>query len=166
MLEASTIPRKEVVFLTDLQTASWRRPNPKGNDDGLKTSLAKLEAKQARSQVIDLGARAARTGRSMDLVLDPPIVTAGYPVVAKATIKNFGREPSGEFKVRLVLGDQIVDERPMTPRRPGESETDRDPVQASPRRATTPSTVADGRPAEDRRHAPAGRRRSARRSTS
>ncbi|MDB5353296.1 MAG: N-terminal double-transrane protein [Planctomycetota bacterium] len=114
VLEASTIPRKEVVFLTDLQTASWRRPNLKGNDDGLKTILAKLEAKKAQSQVIDLGAPGGKNRAVIDLTLDPPIVTMNTPVVAKATIKNFSRDPSGTFTVQLFLGDQHADERTMS----------------------------------------------------
>src|SRR4051812_13175809 len=48
VLAASTIPQKEVVFVTDLQTASWRKPD----DDGLKRLLAKLRAHRPRSVVI------------------------------------------------------------------------------------------------------------------
>ncbi len=110
VLESSSIPRKEVVFLTDLQKASWQRPDLKGNDDGLKTILARLESKRARSQVIDLGAAGGKNRAVVSLAIDPPIVTVGAPVVAKATVKNFGREPS-DIKVRLSIGDQIVEEQ-------------------------------------------------------
>ncbi len=112
VLETSNIPRKEVVFLTDLQTASWRRIDPKA-DDGLKNALARLDAKKARSQVIDLGASGGKNWAVVDLALDPSIVTVGAPVVAKATVKNFGREPTGDLRVKLSVGDQIVDERPL-----------------------------------------------------
>src|SRR5436305_2834802 len=50
VLESSTIPQKEVVFLTDLQAASWRRP-AEGEDEGLKQTLKRLEARQPRSVV-------------------------------------------------------------------------------------------------------------------
>ena len=60
MLDASTIAQKEVVFLTDLQAASWRPPA--GAADGLKRALASSMAREPHSIVIDLGKRAARTG--------------------------------------------------------------------------------------------------------
>jgi hypothetical protein len=41
VLESSSIERKEIVFLSDLQAVSWRRADPKGNDDGLKTLIAR-----------------------------------------------------------------------------------------------------------------------------
>src|SRR5207253_3659963 len=45
VLEASTIPQKEIVFLTDLQVASWRRPEGADNE-GLKRVLARIEARR------------------------------------------------------------------------------------------------------------------------
>src|SRR5215210_3395859 len=42
VLAASDIPQKEVVFLTDLQAASWRPGGTGGADEGLKRALAKL----------------------------------------------------------------------------------------------------------------------------
>src|SRR4051794_9838337 len=50
VLDASTISQKEVVFLTDLQVASWRKG---GDDGGLKRLLAKVESHRPRSVVID-----------------------------------------------------------------------------------------------------------------
>ena len=121
VLAQSTLPRKEVVFLTDLQTASWKRPDARGADS-LKNAVAKLDARNARSQVIDLGAAGGRNRAVVDVALSPPIVTANNPVVVRATIKNFGREPSGDFTAKLTVGDAVVDERPMR-LGPDESET-------------------------------------------
>ena len=53
MLEVSPIAQKEVVFLTDLQAASWRPPAEAA--DALKRAVARLEARRPRSVVIDLG---------------------------------------------------------------------------------------------------------------
>ena len=114
VLDASTVPRKEVVFLSDLQAASWKRPTRAGDDDGLKVLIAKLDAKKARSQVIDLGAAGGANTALIDLALEPRIATVGTPMIAKVTVKNFGRDPTGEFPVTLTLGDAIVDERPMS----------------------------------------------------
>ncbi len=54
VLDVSTIPQKEIIFLTDLQRTSWQRPAGTGKD-GLDRVLAKLEARQPRSVIIDLG---------------------------------------------------------------------------------------------------------------
>lgn len=121
VLAASTIPRKEVIFLTDLQAASWKRP---GSDSGesLKKAVAKLDARQAHSQVIDLGAAGGKNRAIVDMALDPPLVTTHTPVVVRATIKNFGRESTGDFVAKLAIGGAIADERPVR-LGAGESET-------------------------------------------
>src|SRR3954453_22549889 len=51
VLEASPIAQKDVVFLTDLQAASWRKRDA-DKDEGLKRALANIARRQARSVVI------------------------------------------------------------------------------------------------------------------
>src|SRR3954471_16566153 len=87
VLDASTINQKEVVFLTDLQTASWRRP---GDDDGLKRLLAKLEAHKPRSVVIDLGKSGGENRAVTDLRLSQPIVTVDQSTLIQAVVHNYG----------------------------------------------------------------------------
>src|SRR5262249_58597757 len=53
VLEVSPIAQKEVVFLTDLQAASWRLPADRV--DAAKRILARLDARKPRFVVIDLG---------------------------------------------------------------------------------------------------------------
>ena len=71
VLDVSPIAQKEVVFLTDLQAASWRPPEQ--GTDGLKRILARLEARRAA-----VGGdrpredRAARTARSPSLAWKHP----------------------------------------------------------------------------------------------
>lgn len=101
VLAGSDIPRKEVVFLTDLQAASWNRGG--GADEGLKRALARLSARRARSTVIDLGAPGGSNRAVTDLRLDPPIVTPGAPVTVRAVVRNFGRQGTGDVRARLVL---------------------------------------------------------------
>ena len=76
VLEASTISQKEVVFLTDLQTASWRKPDA-AKDEGLKRVLARIEARRPRSVVIDLGKKGGENRAVTSLRLTEPIVTVG-----------------------------------------------------------------------------------------
>jgi len=137
ILAASPLARKEVVFLTDLQTASWKRPET-NSGDRLKNAIAKLDARKVSSQVIDLGAIGGKNLAVVDVALEPPIVTVNTPVVVRATVKNFGRDPSGDIVAKLTVGDAVVDERPIR-LGAGESET----IAFRPSRFPTagPSTV-------------------------
>ena len=75
VLDVSSIAQKEVIFLTDLQAASWRPPAEA--TDALKRVLARLEARRPRSVVIDLGKSGGENRAVTDLKLDVPVVTVG-----------------------------------------------------------------------------------------
>lgn len=102
VLEVSNIPQKEVVFLTDLQTASWRKPGVAG-DEGLKRILARIEARRPRSVVIDLGREGGENRAVTDLRLNASVVTVGAPVLVRGVIRNFGSSRKDGLGVRLVV---------------------------------------------------------------
>ena len=102
VLAVSTIPQKEVVFLTDLQTASWRRPEGSG-DEGLKRILARVEARHPRSVVIDLGKSGGENRAVTDLRLNAPVVTAGSPTLVRAVVHNYGPSRADGVGVRLIV---------------------------------------------------------------
>jgi len=102
VLAVSTIPQKEVVFLTDLQTATWRRAGGPGAE-GWKRVLARIESRHPRSVVIDLG-RAGDANRAVtDLRLNAAVVTAGSPTLVRAVVRNFGPSRADGVGVRLVV---------------------------------------------------------------
>jgi hypothetical protein len=104
VLEAETsITQKEIVVLTDLQAASWRRPEGRASDEGLKRVLARIEARRPRSVVINLGKEGDENRAVTDLKLNTPIVTVGAPVVVTATVHNFGPTGKDSVNVRLVV---------------------------------------------------------------
>jgi Aerotolerance regulator N-terminal/von Willebrand factor type A domain len=106
VLEVSTIPRKEVIFLTDLQAASWRK-GP-GNAEALKSAIAKLEKRRAQSVVIDLGKDGGENRAVTDLRLDSPVVTLGGPSPKViATVHNYGPNKVFDFKARLLVDGQL-----------------------------------------------------------
>jgi hypothetical protein len=106
VLEVSNIPRKEVIFLTDLQAASWRK-GP-GSAEALKSAIAKLDARRAQSVVIDLGKDGGENRAVTDLRLDSPVVTLGGPPPKLiATVRNFGPNPVNDFKARLLVDGQL-----------------------------------------------------------
>jgi hypothetical protein len=113
VLDASSIDQKEVVFLTDLQAASWRSP-VQGKNEGLTRALARLEARRPRSVVIDLGKSGGENRAVTDLRLESPVVTVGSTVLIRAVLHNFGTNRADQVPVRLtadgLLGPQeIVD---------------------------------------------------------
>ncbi|MFO0960733.1 MAG: BatA domain-containing protein [Isosphaeraceae bacterium] len=118
VLAASDVRQKEIVFLTDLQAASWT-PR-KGAEDVLKKAIAQFDGRGARSSVIDLGSANGENRGITSLRLNTPVVTATGPApVITATVKNFGREPANP-RVRLAIDGQVTDERPADGLEPGE----------------------------------------------
>ncbi len=106
VLDVSTVPRKEVIFLTDLQAASWRK-GP-GSAEALKSAVAKLEARKAQSVVIDLGKDGGENRAVTDLRLDSTVVTLnGPPPKVIATVRNFGPSIVRDFKARLLVDGQL-----------------------------------------------------------
>ncbi len=102
VLEVSTITQKEVIFITDLQAASWRRPEGSG-DESLKRILARMEARHPRSVVIDLGKSGVENRAVTDLKLSAPVITVGTPALVQAEILNFGPSRADGVEVRLIV---------------------------------------------------------------
>ncbi|WP_435016663.1 BatA domain-containing protein [Tundrisphaera sp. TA3] len=106
VLDVSPIPRKEVVFLSDLQSASWQ--TAPGQAEALKSAVAKLAARQAQSTVIDLGKDGGENRAVVDLRLNTPIVTrVGPPPIVSATVHNYGPNPVTAAKARLLVDGQL-----------------------------------------------------------
>jgi hypothetical protein len=106
VLEASDIPRKELVVLTDAQRASWAGRDAAA-DEPLRQALARLEAKRVRSLVIDLGTADAQNRAVVALDVQPGVVTAGAATAVRAKIQAFGAAfPTGV--ARLVVDGRLV----------------------------------------------------------
>jgi len=110
VLDVSTIPQKEVIFLTDLQSTSWRRP-PATGKDGLDRVLAKLEARRPRSVIIDLGKAGSENRAVTDLKIDAPVVTAGSTPLVRAVMRNFGPSKADGVLVRLIMDGRVSSEQ-------------------------------------------------------
>jgi len=106
VLEASSIDQKEVVFVTDLQATSWRQRSSQG-PEAWKKILAKLEERQARSVLIDIG-RTGEENRGITAVsLEQPVVTVGSNVRILAAVKNFGKSKVEGLRVRLTVDGRL-----------------------------------------------------------
>jgi len=110
VLDVSTIPQKEVIFLTDLQSTSWRTPAAAGKD-GLDRILAKIEARRPRSVIIDLGKSGSENRAVTDLRIDAPVVTAGSSPLVTGVIHNFGPSKADGVLVRLIMDGRVSSEQ-------------------------------------------------------
>ncbi|WZO96482.1 BatA domain-containing protein [Isosphaeraceae bacterium EP7] len=108
VLDVSTIPQKEVVFLTDLQATSWRKPEAAAE---LKRVVDKVQARKARSVVIDLGKEGSGNHAVTELALGAPVVTSGSTVSIRTVVRNFGPAPTTGASVRLVVDGQVGPEQ-------------------------------------------------------
>lgn len=106
VLASSPLPQKEVVFLTDLQATTWRRPSGAA-DDGLRRALARVEARRPRTVVINLGKAGATNLAVTDLRTDAAVATAATPGLVRATVRNFGPGRRDGLGVRLVVDGNL-----------------------------------------------------------
>ena len=109
VLEVSTIPQKEVIFLTDLQATSWRKEGD--GDEALKRVVARVEARRPRSVVIDLGKVGSDNRAVTELNLTTPIVTVGAPTLARAVLRNYGASRVEGVHAKLIIDGTLGPEQ-------------------------------------------------------
>ncbi len=109
VLEGSSIPQKEVVFLTDLQATSWRPPAETAK--ALKDVLAKLEERRPRWVVIDLGKSGGENSAVTDLRLASPIISLGTTALLQTVFHNFGSIRSDGVRARLTVDGRLGPEQ-------------------------------------------------------
>jgi hypothetical protein len=111
VLDVSTaIPQKEVIFVTDMQAASWRPPAA-GSRDGLDRILAKLEARKPRSVIIDLGRSGSENRAVTEVRIKEPVVTVGSTVLVQGRIRNFGPSRADGVLVKLTVDGRVGPEQ-------------------------------------------------------
>jgi hypothetical protein len=118
VLDASTISQKEVLFLTDLQAASWR-PSA-GAVDGLKRALARVMKREPHSILIDLGEPGGENRAVTDLRLDVPVVTVGSSVLLRGVVHNYGGRHVPGVRARLTIDGRLGPAAPPEDVAPGE----------------------------------------------
>ncbi len=156
VLDSSPLPNKEVLFLTDLQRATWARPGTE-NAAGLKTEVDKLTGAGIRPVLIDLGSAGEPNVAVTDVKIETPVVLAGVPTSVRAQVRNFSAEAKPGVLVRMIVDGQLGPERSVDLpvgesvtldythvfRQPGdhvvEMVTDADPLQPDDRRSLVAS---------------------------
>lgn len=110
VLESSPLPNKEVIFLTDMQRATWARPGLE-NAAALKTEVEKLTAAKIRPVLLDLGAAAEPNTAVVGLSVTTPVVTVGVPVNLRVQVRNFASQSKPAARVRLMIDGQLGPEQ-------------------------------------------------------
>ncbi len=110
VLESSPLPNKEVLFLTDLQRATWARPGA-DNTAALKIEVDKLNESKIRPVLIDLGAPSEPNSAVVSLSVTSPVVTSGVPVNVRAQVRNFTTQSKPSTRVQLIIDGQLGPEQ-------------------------------------------------------
>jgi Aerotolerance regulator N-terminal/von Willebrand factor type A domain len=117
VLEVSPIQQKEVIFLTDMQAASWRPPAEAFGT--IKRLLERVEDRRVRWVVIDLGKTGGENRAVTDLQPGAPFVPVGTTALIRTVLRNFGSTPSDGVRVRLTVDGRLGPEESFD-LRPGE----------------------------------------------
>ena len=112
VLDASDIARKEIVFITDSQAATWNVPGS-STDESLKRVFDRLTARKARSTVIDLGSAPIRNHALTSLAIEPAVVTPRTSVTIRGLVRNFARDATDDLRVQLVVDGRLGPEESL-----------------------------------------------------
>lgn len=104
---ASDVPRKEVYFITDLQSATWA-PGDSTEASSVRQELKKIAAR-AKIVWLDVGEPTAANVAVTSLRTEDQFVLSGRPVRTSATIKNFSPTGASSQLVELVLDGRLAD---------------------------------------------------------
>ena len=111
VLEVSTIAQKEIIFLTDLQSTSWRRRESTGKDRPGQDPRRSSRRGRPRSVIIDLGRAGSENRAVTDLRIEAPVVTAGSTAMVRGVVRNFGPSKAEGVLVRLTVDGRVGPEQ-------------------------------------------------------
>ena len=106
---APELTRKEIYFITDLQSATWAPANTSEMAQ-VRQELKRLSEK-AKIVWMDVGEAGASNLALTGLRTDDSFVLAGRPVRMSATVKNFSKAPVGAQLVELMVDGKLTDTR-------------------------------------------------------
>lgn len=106
---ATDLPRKEIYFITDLQSATWSPPDST-EALNVRRELKKI-SDRAKITWLDVGEPAAANTAITGLRTDDQFVLSGRPVRTTATIKNFSPTGASGQLVEMMLDGRLADTR-------------------------------------------------------
>jgi hypothetical protein len=113
------VPRKEVLFISDFQRATWAAS---ATEDATRVkSLFKLIDETGRLVLVDLGQNDAANVAVTALEALDAFVTTARPARFKATVRNFGAERVTGRLVEFLVDDRLVEQRAVDMNAGGEA---------------------------------------------
>jgi aerotolerance regulator-like protein/VWA domain-containing protein/CARDB protein len=118
--------RKEIYFLTDLQTRTWSGLTTTTKPENAKKpsdvgALVGSLAERASLVIVDLGSADASNLAVTNLSASAAVVTSGPEIGVNAVVHNFGREPRAKCRVEMLVDDTVVGEQSVDISAGGES---------------------------------------------
>lgn len=106
---APEMPRKEVVFVTDLQASTWNS----GSTAAQTRHKAQLKQISERARLSVLNVSNGETSNAAVLRFDAetPLIATGKPVRLSSTLRNFGTAALKNAVVELFVDDRLVDSK-------------------------------------------------------
>lgn len=112
VFEASSVTRKELLVVSDLQSTSWVVSAE--SKEELTKFLSRLKESRIETIVVDVGHEIRSNMAVTDLRLDSPIVTAKGPAaILSGTIRDVGSTGVAGRRARLFLDNLQVGEEPI-----------------------------------------------------
>ncbi len=106
---APDVPRKEVIFISDFQRATWAAGAPE--DAARERGLLKQIHDTGKLTLVDLGQIDAANVAVTALEVTAAFATTARPVFVKATVRNFGPQRVTGRLLELLVDDRLVDQR-------------------------------------------------------
>src|SRR5262249_34735833 len=106
---APEVPRKEVVFISDFQRATWAA---RSADEAAQIRVLLKRIDEAASlALVDLGQPDAANAAVTSLESLDAFVTTARPAAFRATVRNFGTERVTGRMLELLVSERVVDQR-------------------------------------------------------
>ncbi|GEM_PF-4341893 len=109
ILRKSTLSRREMCILTDLQTSSWATRSPK-----LDPELEALAKDKVPLRILDVGEGQAENAALTDLRVVSKIAVAGKPLKVEGKVRNFGTGPRQDLEVQLLVNGVTRDRQVLS----------------------------------------------------
>ncbi len=106
---APEMPRKEVIFVTDLQASTWTSGGSAAQARH-KVQLKQL-AERARLSVLNVSNGESANAAVLRLDAESALIATGRPVRLSSTVRNFGSVAMKNAVVELFVDDRLVDSK-------------------------------------------------------
>lgn len=106
---APELPRKEVIFVSDLQAAMWA-PEAAASQRRMQT-LAREIGGAARVSIVNVAEGGLQNGAVTALSLEEGVATVDQPISFRSAVRNFGASTLRDQVIELLVDGRLADTR-------------------------------------------------------